>query len=241
MEDHHRTSRFIKSIQLPLIFIGLLWLIHAFQVVSGISLGFLGVYPRDIWGLRGILFAPLLHSDIYHLISNSLPLLALGTLIFYFYPRVANRAIILIYLLTGVVVWFLARHVFHIGASGVVYGLVAFVFWTGIFRRSLQSVVLGLIVTVMYSGYFAGIFPNEEGISWESHLYGALVGIFVAYFYKEELELEEEAEKKYDPFANEPDKRFFLDRDVFEKTKQERAEELRQQKDSDWHSSNTWD
>jgi len=141
-----------------------------------------------------------------------------------------------------------ARDVYHIGASGVVYGLVAFIFWNGIFRRSLRSTVLALVVMVMYGGYFQGLLPDQEGISWESHLSGAIVGIFAAFFYKEELEIEEEQEKNYNPFVDEDDKnlRPFLDRDVFDKTKQERLQEKLQQQaqennsNAGWTSTNTW-
>lgn len=130
----------------------------------------------------------------------------------------------MIYLLTGLSVWIFGRRVFHIGASGVVYGLVAFVFWMGIFRRSLKSIILALIVTVLYSGYFFGILPNQEGISWESHLLGGLVGIFTAYWFKELIESDEVVQAP--SWENEPaSTQFFLDRDVFEKTKAERQQE----------------
>ena len=151
-------------------------------------------------------------------------MLVLSVMIIYFYPRVANRSMLMIYVLTGLAVWIFGRRVFHIGASGVVYGLVSFVFWMGIFRRSLKSIILALIVTVLYSGYFLGILPNQEGISWESHLLGGIVGIFTAYWFKEQIELDEEVQKP--SWENEPTrKQYFLDRDVFEKTKAEREQE----------------
>ena len=182
------------------------------------------MFPREFFGLRGIVFAPLIHDDLRHLISNSAPIFLLAVMIMYFYRRVAVRSMLMIYLLTGVAVWLFGRRVFHIGASGVVYGLVSFVFWTGIFRRSLKSIILALIVTFLYSGYFLGILPNQEGISWESHLLGGLVGIFTAYWYKEEIEADEQKEPP--AWGNEPENQsFFLDRDVFEKTKEERERE----------------
>jgi len=142
----------------------------------------------------------------------------------FFYRKVAFSSIFLIYLLTGIGVWAFGRaHVFHIGASGVVYGLVSFVFWTGIFRRNLKSVVLALMVTILYSGYFLGILPNQEGISWESHLIGGIVGILVAFLFKNSIEIDEHKE---DPWLNEDEKPdYFLPRDIFEKTKEERKRE----------------
>ena len=181
----------IDSAKRALYLVSVLWVVHLFQVATGADLGFLGIFPRHAWGLKGIIMAPLVHADWQHLFSNTIPLLMLTTTIYLFYSRVALRSFLMIYLLTGITVWLFARDVFHIGASGVVYGLVSFIFWNGIFRKSLQSIVLALIVTFLYSGYFAGILPNQEGISWESHLLGGLVGIFVAYYFKEEIELEE--------------------------------------------------
>ena len=145
----------------------------------------------------------------------------------------------MIYLLTGLSVWLFGRSVFHIGLSGVVYGLVSFVFWNGIFRRNIKSIILALIVTFLYSGFFMGILPNQEGISWESHLLGGLIGIFTSFWYKDEIEKDEQ--KVVPSWEREPQKEetFFLNRDIFEKTKEERLKE-KDDDFSDWFSSGTW-
>jgi membrane associated rhomboid family serine protease len=220
-----------------------MWGIHIFQVVTGVDLGQLGIYPQRVFGLRGIIFTPLLHADWNHLFSNSVPFLVLTTMIMFFYRRVAVRSFIMIYLLTGFGVWIFGRPVFHIGASGVIYGLLAFVFWSGIFRRSLQAIVLSLIVTFLYSGYIMGILPNQEGgISWESHLIGGLVGIFTAYWYREEIEKDEEKKKPSWELEAEEHHSYFLDRDVFEKTKREREQAPHSPPDSGhWTSDNTFE
>lgn len=217
-----KPNLFVQSLQIPLLFIALLWVIHLIQFFFGLDFGPYGIYPHKLFGLRGILVAPLIHADFSHLISNSIPLLALSGIIFYFYRRVAIRSFFMIYLLTGLAVWLFARSVFHIGASGVVYGLVAFVAWNGIFRRNIKSIVLALIVVFFYQGMFVGVLPNQEGISWESHLYGAFVGVFASFFYKEELE--EDEEEQTDLYAHEgpEDLRYFLPRDAFEQTREER-------------------
>lgn len=221
-------DRIITSIKWPLQFILLIWVVHLFQVLTGFDFWRYGVYPRTDFGLRGILFSPLIHSDFKHLMSNSAPFFLLSVMILYFYRRVAIRSILMIYFLSGLAVWIFAREVFHVGASGVVYGLVSFVFWMGLFRRSIKSIILALIVTFLYSGLFLGILPDQEGISWESHLMGGIVGIFVAYWYKEEIEADEEEQAP--SWANEPVKRnYFLERDVFEKTKEERERERREE------------
>lgn len=225
-----KQNRFVNSLSLPLKFVGLLWVIHLVQWILHLNLGFLGVFPRDLAGLRGILFSPLLHGDFGHIISNTPPLLVLSTLIMFFYRKVAIPSFLMIYFLTGVAVWIFGRPVFHIGASGVIYGLVAFVFWNGIFRFNVKSIALALIVAFYYGSMFMGILPGQEGISWESHLLGGLVGIFVSFWFKNQIE-QDEVKPKYSWELDENNQKesFFLDRDVFEKTKEERYREQRDQ------------
>ena len=200
---------------------------HVFSQVTGASFTRWGIFPRAADGLIGILSAPLIHGSWEHLFSNSAPFFVTTTIIHFFYKKVAWPSFIFIYLLTGLLVWLFGRSVYHIGASGVVYGLVSFIFWTGIFRRNMKSIVLALIVTVLYSGYLGGILPEKEGISWESHLIGGIVGIIVAFVFKSMIEVDEE---QHDPWAHEllADAEYYLPRDTFEMTKSER-ESLRQQ------------
>ena len=231
----HTTSNrpiFLDSLILPLFGAILMWVIHLISFVGGYDLFYLGVLPKNFSGLIGVITAPFIHGDFQHLTSNTLPFIFLSWMITYFYKDIAIKSILMIYILTGLAVWGFAREVYHIGASGVVYGLVAFVFWSGVFVKDIRSIVLSMIVTVLYSGMFFGIVPNQEGISWESHLYGALVGIFVAFVMK----LQIEPEKKYDDWEeeDEADKTYHLPRDVFEKTKAERAREQ-----WDWNSDIT--
>ncbi len=217
---------FLDSLKLPVIFTIGIWFIHALQRYFDLDLGYWGIYPRETFGLRGILFAPLLHADWAHLMSNSIPFLATSVMVIYFFPSVAMRAFILIYFLTGFFVWIFARTgVFHIGLSYVVYGLVSFVFWTGIFRRSIRSIVLSLIVVTFYSGMIQGILPTPDilrrNISWDSHLVGAVMGIIIAYFFKSDLE----AEEIDTPSVSEADKRPFFAADAFARTRDERYQD----------------
>lgn len=207
--------------------VGVLWIVHILKITTDYNFGQYGVFPREWSGMKGILFAPFIHGDFKHLISNSIPLLVLTTILIYFYKKVALPVFVLIYILTGFAVWLFARRSYHIGASGVVYGLISFVFWSGVFRRNLRSIVLALVVTILYSGYFAGIVPGEDGISWESHLFGAIAGLIVAFLVKGILEDED---VEVDPWADEklePEK-YYLPRDAFEKTKAERFTEQQQ-------------
>jgi membrane associated rhomboid family serine protease len=229
--------KLIHSIRLPVYFLLIIWAVQCFQWLFHQELGLYGILPRQVDGLKGIVLAPLVHADFAHLTSNSIPLFVLSVIILFFYRKVAVPSFLMLYLLTGLAVWIFARgNTYHIGASGVVYGLVSFVFWMGIFRRSVKAIILALIVTVLYSGMFLGVLPNQEGISWESHLLGGLVGIFAAYWFKDDLESDDE-KPTYD-WENEPkslEQPFFLNRDVFERKKSER-----QNKDhSNWFSNHS--
>lgn len=212
---------FLELIQLPTYLVLSLWIIHFFKISGVVRSGVFGLMPRDMSHLYGILTSPFIHGDFQHLISNSVPLFVMTLMILFFYKRIAYRSIMLIYVCTGLAVWTLARpNVIHIGASGVVYGLVSFVFWTGLFRRNVKSIMLALIMVFLYSSLFLGVFPGKPGISWESHLFGGIVGIIVAYFMRNIKEDDEDR----DPWKDEkPSEDYFLPRDTFEETLLERA------------------
>ncbi len=221
-------NHLLDSLKLPVVFITVIWAVHIFQYVFGMRWGWLGVYPRKLFGLKGIFTSPFIHGDFSHLFNNTIPFFVLSTMTIYFYRKVALRSIAMIYILTGLAVWLLARETFHIGLSGVVFGLFGFVLGNGIFRRNIRSIVLALIVFLLYSGMLVGLFPTEEGVSWESHASGFLIGLFTAYFYKEELEAEE---IKHSPWEDEPEQAnlpYFFPRDIFDKTKAERRWEAEQ-------------
>ena len=210
-----------QQLLFPTCVVVMMWLVKIFEVVNGSKLTRWGIFPRDWDGVVGIIAAPFIHSDWQHLMSNSLPMFMLIGIVMVFYKRVAIPSILIITIFTGFTVWLFARESYHVGASGVVYGLVAFLAWTGVFRRNLKSIILSLAILVMYGGYFHGIVPTKEGVSWESHLFGGLVGIFTAFLFKNVKE-EDETERP-DPWADERGKEeYFLPRDTFEMTKQER-------------------
>lgn len=221
MEDERK--KFVESVAVALAIVALMWGIEFYEFFTGKQLYTWGVYPRAWDGILGIFRAPFLHSDWGHIIANSGPVLMLITMMFYFYRRVAISATLIISFLTGFMVWLFAKESYHIGASGVVYGLVAFVFWSGIFRRNPQSIVLSLIILTLFAGYFVGIMPDEskQNISWESHLFGGLVGIFTAFLFKNTIEKGEDSEVSAWAESEET-RKHFLPQDIFEKTKYER-------------------
>ncbi|MEZ5007654.1 MAG: rhomboid family intramembrane serine protease [Chitinophagales bacterium] len=170
---------------LPLLFLLIMWIVEIIEYILGIRLSYLGVLPRDITGLKGVFLSPFLHGEWSHIISNSLPFFVLSAILFIAYKKVAYTVFILIYLLTGLFVWLLARGgTFHIGASGLVYGLFGFIFFSGIFRGDMKSIALSLIIAFFYGGMAYGVFPGKEGISWESHLMGAVSGGWLAYLFR---------------------------------------------------------
>lgn len=225
-------NSFFKIIQFPTYLVLTIWFVHILKLALNLSLGNYGLMARDGAGFIGVFTSPFIHGSFQHLISNSVPLFVMTLIIIFFYRRIAYQSMLLIYVLTGLTVWAFAReNVIHIGASGVVYGLVSFVFWTGIFRRNVKSIMLALIITFLYSGLFLGVLPNQPGISWESHLFGGLVGILVAFWMKDRTEQDEIPS---DPWKDEKGAdEFFLPRDTFEETILERTARRRRQQERD--------
>ncbi len=173
-------ENFSKSIVVPSRVVFFMWLIFFPQFTFGIDLTVFGILPRTVHGLLGIVVSPLLHGSVGHLVSNTLPLLFLGTTLFLFYDKIAGKVFLQCYFYTGALVWLLARPAIHIGASGVIYGLASFLIFIGFFRHDFKSIIISLITIFIYSGLFYGIMPFQIGVSWESHLFGGIIGLFSA-------------------------------------------------------------
>ncbi|WPP53217.1 rhomboid family intramembrane serine protease [Catalinimonas niigatensis] len=148
--------------------------------------GVWGILPRSITGLVGILAAPLIHGSAFHLLSNTFPLIMLLIAVFYFYDEIATEVFFWIYLATGFWVWVVARQAYHIGSSGLVYGLAAFLFFSGIFRRDVRSTAVALVIAFIHGGMVQGLVPGDSSISWESHLLGSAAGIFCSFYFRKE-------------------------------------------------------
>ncbi len=208
------TQRLRNSIVRPLSLLLIIWLVFVVDHLLGLQWATYGVLPRDQSGIRGVFLMPLLHGSWGHLLSNTPPLFALMAMLWFFYPRIAAPAFLMMYVLAGLATWTFARGgVYHIGASGVIYGLVAFLFWNGLFRRNIKAIVIALIVLFYYGGLFMGILPGQQGISWDGHLLGAFAGIFTAYIFRRYKE-KEEAEEGPD-YGPEEAPRPFLPPDTF--------------------------
>ena len=159
-------------------FVGLLWLVALLG--WGLELERFGVRPREWIGVPGILAAPLLHAGFIHLVANSLPLLVLGTAMLHLYPHAALKVLPAIYLGPGIAVWLFAHEGVHVGASGLVYGLVSYIFVAGLIRRDRRAIAASLLVSFMYGTLAWGVLPIKVGVSWETHLAAALIGVTLA-------------------------------------------------------------
>jgi membrane associated rhomboid family serine protease len=162
----------------------LFWLVKVMEELFGMELFQWGILPRHIRGLWGILFSPFIHSDFNHLISNTIPFLVLTFALLYFYRRLSYSIFFLIYFLSGICVWLGGRESWHIGASGIVYGLAAFHFVSGIIRNDLRLLIISAVVVFLYGSMVWGIFPLKPQVSWESHLWGAASGVFLAWYFR---------------------------------------------------------
>ena len=164
-------------------------LVEIVEAVFHLDFSFLGIKPLSAEGLPGILLFHFLHGDWEHLFANSIPILVLGTSLYYFYKPIANKILLILMLSTGLITWCLARSGVHIGASALVYGLTFFLMLSGFIRREKKTVIISLIVVFLYGSLVWGLYPKyaiENNISWEGHLSGFVMGIVLAFFYKNE-------------------------------------------------------
>ena len=168
----------------PALAVGLMALVFLFDRVFTLDLYRFGVYQRALSGLWGILVSPFVHGDLEHLVNNASAALVLGWLLVYFHPRVAWAVVAGSWAVSGLWVWVAARESHHIGASGIIYGIAAFLFFTGLVRRQVALMTVSLIVVFLYGSMWWGVLPLVPGMSWESHLFGGIAGAVMAFLYR---------------------------------------------------------
>lgn len=183
-ESEHDLGRLRRAFILALSCAAILWLIKLIDVLFALGLVQYGIYPGQPSGLIGVLWAPLIHGSWAHVFANTAPLVILGTTLVYGYPKSAMIAFGIIYLGSGLGVWLFARHAYHIGASGLTLGMLMFVFTIGVLRWDKRAIALSLLVFFLYGGMLVGIFPSEPEISFETHFYGATLGVILAFALK---------------------------------------------------------
>ncbi|MCD0470988.1 rhomboid family intramembrane serine protease [Flavobacterium sp. JAS] len=184
MNDNH--FKFTTAvIGLPVFFVLFLWIVYWVQIRFDFDFYQNGIYPRDLSGLQGVLFSPFIHENLGHLYNNSIPLLVLLAALQFFYPKQSLSVIVYGILFSGLITWIIGRENFHIGASGLIYVLVTFIFFKGIQTRYYRLVALSLSVILLYGGMIWYVFPDvDKTISWEGHLAGFITGFTMSLIYK---------------------------------------------------------
>jgi membrane associated rhomboid family serine protease len=177
-------KNFRLALKIAVIFTGILWLILFVDYFLGLELTRFGLRPGHLKGLIGLLTAPLLHGGVEHMFSNTLPLIISLTAILYLYPRSSVRVMPVIWIGSGLLAWIIGRPSLHFGASGFVYGLLAFVFISGILRFDMRSVAVSIMVWFLYGSMIWGVLPIRPNMSWELHLAGAILGVAMAIVYR---------------------------------------------------------
>lgn len=173
------------ALKMSLVFIGILWAIFIIDTVFGLRLGRFGLRPGSTAGLIGVFTAPLLHANFQHILSNTLPMFISLTATLYLYPNASLRVVPMIWVGSGVIAWLIGRPSLHFGASGLIYGLLAFVFMSGILRRDMRSISVSLLVGFLYGSMVWGVLPTRPQMSWEMHLAGAVIGLLLAFVYSD--------------------------------------------------------
>ncbi len=174
-------QRIRKAAMLSLGFVVVIWTVWIVENILGIKFSALGIYPRELFGLIGVALAPFLHDSLRHIASNTAPAFVLGTALLYSYPKAARIVLPVFFIGSGLGVWLIGRASIHIGASGVVHGMMFFLFVIGIIRRDRLAIAVALAVLFLYGGMVWGIVPGRPDVSWEAHLCGAALGVIMAW------------------------------------------------------------
>jgi membrane associated rhomboid family serine protease len=184
LDRRPRRSRPLVAAQVIAVFVVLLYVVELVDTLDRNRLDGYGIRPREVDGLDGIVFAPLLHHGWGHLVANTVPLLVFGFLILL--AGVARWAAVtaVVWLVGGVGTWLTGQpHSLHLGASVLAFGWLVYLLLRGIFARDASQIALGAILLFMYGGILYGVLPGQPGISWQGHLFGALGGALAAYWF----------------------------------------------------------
>lgn len=192
-----------SNLWLPSFLVFLMWFLFWFKLKFKVDFSDFGILPRTITGLKGILFSPFLHSDVFHLINNSGPIVLLMAALHYFYRNIFYQVVGCGWVLSGLLTWLIGRDSYHIGASGIIYVLATFIFFSGLRSSYYRLVALSFVIVLLYGGLIWFVFPGvQEGVSWEAHLSGFFVGMALSFLnvksFRKEIILYDWQDPNYD-------------------------------------------
>jgi len=193
----------LKVFKAPFLFAIIMWMIKSIEYFYDLSFIRNGLFPREFSGLKGVFTSPFIHKNIEHLSNNTLPIIILGGALCFFYKKIYKQIFLWLFFASGILLWGIGRPSFHIGASGVIYALASFIFFSGVISKNPRLSAMSLIVIFIYGGLFWGLFPTQIEVSWEGHLSGFVAGMIISWFYRKEgparkkyqWEIDEELEK----------------------------------------------
>ncbi len=186
-ETESKSTGIIQALLVGLAFTLIPWIVYGYEVYNDTHLSDYGVLPRSFSHLYGIFTMPFLHADLQHILANTAPLFVLTSFLFYFYRKFFGWVYMYIYLLAGFWTWIIGRPDVHIGASGVVYGLTSYIFFSGAWSKNYRLAAISLLIIFLYGSIIWGIFPTEKTVSWEGHLSGFVAGLVLSFYYRKEL------------------------------------------------------
>ena len=183
-------KKFLGSLAIPALLVAVMLAVKVMETAFGIDMSRWGVMPQTAHGLVGVLTLPFLHGSWEHLLTNAVPILVLGTVLYYCYPTLANRVMLITWIASGILTWCIGSPgSVHVGASALIYGLNLFLIVSGFIRGNRQLIVISLIMVFLYGSFIWGMIPafaKPQHISWEGHLSGAIVGVVLALVFKKE-------------------------------------------------------
>lgn len=194
-------QRMLLAAVIPLFLLLVMYLLKILEVGMDWDFTQLGVYPMQQRGVFGIFAHPLIHSSFRHLLANTLPLFFLTWCLFYFYRHIAPYILFSVWIGCGLLTFLIGKPGWHIGASGIIYALAFFLFFSGILRKYVPLIAISLLITFLYGGLVWNMFPQfaKETTSWEGHLSGAIAGTVCA------IGFMKQGPQRPDPFADETD------------------------------------
>lgn len=206
-------NRLFLSLLFPVFFLFILYAIQFIEFGMDYDCTHLGIYPMEKRGITGILTHPLIHADIKHLYSNTFPICFLMWALFYFYKDIGMLVFFFTWITEGSLTFIIGQPGWHIGASGLIYAMASFLFFSGLFRKHVPLVAISLLVVFIYGGLVWGMFPYFTPIttSWEGHLSGAIAGFIAAVLFRHK------GPQRPNPFADEedssPEERYYIDQE----------------------------